>query len=285
MSANTWKVDFYRVDSGIDCSRSLDLLKNKSIAERFIEVNSDRIVLSELQKYEQLWFGCFKRKRGSDLPSICDNIGSERDIDLKDGEWLGENTAFLYSPSLNVIAIESNMHGASAYRIKDFFKQFLSSDFEIARILKKSAYDELVNGSPICTRLSFKVAKVGKKYLSGMDLSTKNLLSGITSTSAVEGSFLFRAKKKKKPLKCLALLRDLVVLSTKGENVKSLKLTYAADNDSPSKSVDLLEECIDFSTPKTTVDKASKHIDFNRRKEVLEQAWREKHEALKEVLE
>ena len=88
--------------------------------------------------------GDMVRIRMDDVPRKANINGDIQDIDLNDDEGIGEETAFLYSPSTNTLLLQRNRHGISPSLFASYFKQKSNVQFTyLDPILRTDVFDRL----------------------------------------------------------------------------------------------------------------------------------------------
>lgn len=82
----------------------------------------NEIRLQVVEKEEDFWYGQFVKVRDDVAPGLVTAKGEYRHIDLESGEYIGEDTSFLYDVKNNILAFQRNYYSVSDKRAAEYFK-------------------------------------------------------------------------------------------------------------------------------------------------------------------
>jgi hypothetical protein len=182
------KVDFYSVETpeGVNFE---DLLKAARALpddeSRVKEIQGVHFRLQRLATHGNQWEGEMIRIRMTNIPLIASLSGKTDIVELDDDEGIGEETAFLYDPKLNVLAIQRNRMGGSASRFARYFEQIgqLEEPITPTVVLEADAIERLSH-----------VSEVRKFRVRFADVENPSLLIG-NNTETRQGIGLIAAGK------------------------------------------------------------------------------------------
>ncbi len=120
------RIDFYRVvtPQGVTFEQLLQLACALPDDEsRSLVYGGVAFRLQELRRGANIWQGDMIRIRMEDHPLKATLGGETELIELEDDEGIGEETAFLYDPAINVLVLQRNRSGVSEKRLVTYFAQ------------------------------------------------------------------------------------------------------------------------------------------------------------------
>jgi hypothetical protein len=121
------KINFYRVympdGAGITFEGILESVDQSPNDEgRNLLVRDCPIRLQSLNKLQQGWEGDMIRIRMNEVPIKASLAGIVEPLEFEDNEGLGEETAFIYNPLIQVLMSQRNQSGVSASAISRYFQ-------------------------------------------------------------------------------------------------------------------------------------------------------------------
>lgn len=136
------KVDFYRLhqqqDNHIELEGILlNIARARQGEDRNVDVGTTPIRLQEISQSDSLIDGDMMKIRMDEVPLKVKLNGEAEAIDLDDDEGIGEETAFLFDPATQVLALQRNRYGVSIGALSSYIEQ-------IGRI-------EAINFDPVIT--------------------------------------------------------------------------------------------------------------------------------------
>lgn len=146
------KIDFYLVTMPDSDTRRFEsiikhVLKHPDDESRTKVVNNSHIRLKEAAIEYGYWHGDMARIRMDAGATVSNLSGVEHTIDLDDDEGLGEHTAFLYHPTMKIIAVQRNRFAVSAGKIIRYFEIMgnVDSPIELDPIYTRDTLKRLAN--------------------------------------------------------------------------------------------------------------------------------------------
>jgi hypothetical protein len=128
------RIDFYRVALPDGQPTFKDLLQtvfSKPAKQRNFKVRERTLRLQSLYNWGGCQEGELVRIRIDDIPSIADLSGGLSELQLQADQGVGERAVFVYDERIRILAIERNLHGASAGAFAGYFEAAMKIQDEI----------------------------------------------------------------------------------------------------------------------------------------------------------
>lgn len=146
------RVDFFKLELPEGGPSSLDEIFNLIDAlpndeSRTREIQGSTVRIQSLERSpDNCWEGDAIRIRMNKLPLIVSQKGDTDVLDLDADEGIGEETAFMYMPDLNVLAIQRNRMAVSTNLLLRTIEKFTSFEGAVIPlpILQSDAIDQLL---------------------------------------------------------------------------------------------------------------------------------------------
>jgi hypothetical protein len=125
------RVDFWRVSVGSEENRSFDEILQSArkvpLEKRSRGYsNEDPILLNEIEKNGEFWFGDMMKVRMDYLPPKAKVTGGIKPLGLEDDEGIGEEMAFMYCPRFSLLVTQRNHYGVSASAFQVYLYELLN---------------------------------------------------------------------------------------------------------------------------------------------------------------
>jgi hypothetical protein len=247
------KYDFYRVQTPENQSlvAMLNDIYSKEYESRTIEINGYPVCLDQLGSAGNgKVSGLLVKVRMDGIPPKTNiKTGAKSDIDLMDDEGLGEDTVFVYDPSLSVLVLQRNRTGITASQLAKYLYNNCDLDGEVALlpILVEGAYQRLAQFG-VFRKLRVKVAPlISNEIFRGGGHSVGKLidLSRDFESPVIDISFCMgRAKKGTLLPESIRGMVDslLAIREQNSDAVTNIEITGKDSEDSESSFIDLIEE-------------------------------------------
>ena len=141
-------VDFYRVmmpDGDMTFEQLLTAVARRRPRDRNSNIRERSLRLQRLSPWGQCQEGELIRIRMDDLPPTVDLDGTMADMNLPPSTGVGECAAFAYHEETHVLAMQHNMHGASASAFAGYFDSFsgLRDCIVLEPVMREDEYRQL----------------------------------------------------------------------------------------------------------------------------------------------
>lgn len=288
------KIDFYRVEMPDDADISFEgiierVAKSADNAKRTEVIGQAHVRLQEATMDRNCWRAEMVRIRLEDGAIVTKLSGESDPIDLAQDEGLGEQTAFLYRPSLRVLVLQRNKFAVSSSKLAQYFenKGGLDRPIMLDPIYTQDALQRLGGFTSI---RSCEVRMAGPldpeqfreqvPHIGGMvDLlkvfkSPRLALRWSMGQGNPDGSLSFR--------KVIAAMKALVKTADRDE-ARVFKLQISGRNSEDERDIlDLVEERL--TVVKTVERDKDRTLPYARRSAAIYQAWEEKRDELRAIL-
>jgi len=229
--------------------KSLDLEKR----ERF--VNGKTVVLETIEESDNLFKMDFTKRRTYNAPGYSRPGTETKDFEIEEGAGFGEQTAMVYSPDKESLAIQYNHHGLRPAAIATYFGMFADNrhadSFEFRPVLNQDIYAKLLR-SAVQTRFHCRIASekiTDSMYENNVPIATALKLRESNAAGHVEIDLSFGRDKRGGALENIINL----INPLKGNPaVEDLKVSVKEQIDDATEILDLLEhrECKIFPDEK-----------------------------------
>ena len=233
-----------------------------------------------------LWTGDLVRIRMDNLPVKASIRGSKKDLGLRADEGLGEETAFLFEPSCNVLVLQRTRLGVSMGRFADYFARVIEWQplVTLKPILSCDALERLKAMSELRQMQVRVKAPNGSAFLKNSGVSVAGVADIMEELHASSVSITFGVSRSDRSLNknriidtCTSLLR----FTHKREEVKTLRMV-GRNADDEVIPLDFIKDRIYFEAELTTG--ADRRISYTERKRAVRQAWTAKHQEVLKIL-
>jgi hypothetical protein len=165
------------------------------------KIRLDTICEKNTNKKKSEWHLKFSKTRTGNWPGISTNNDQARDLELKNGEFLSEETFAIFSPLKNRLIIQHNHHGVSANKIRDYLNQMIPDPlfhYKLQPILNKDA-KSLYKNRTIFTAIDARIDGISEADIAVMDGSSlEHSLKKSLESQATTFSFTFAVDARNK---------------------------------------------------------------------------------------
>jgi|GEM_PF-5206044 len=158
-------VNFFRVTlSGEGDKTFQDVLKRlngSNRKDRIININRVPVWLYEFNEDHSFIDGNMICSRMDDLPMKANLLGEIEELDFKDDEGIGEQTAFLYHKATRILLLQNVTGGVTVGRFANYFQKILKLDgaIIIEPLIEIDSLEKLRNTKTV-KKLHFEIAKL-----------------------------------------------------------------------------------------------------------------------------
>lgn len=280
MSWQTINVDCFqieRMNGGV--ASLLDSIDRTPVEDRNVEIDSCPFRIERMSKFvdegKTLYEGDFVKVRMDNLPVIASRRAGVRGIGLNESQGIGEETAFLCSPTDKLLLLQRNRHGASYARVMRYLNELsgetdsiilsiMLKDTALARLERATTLQSVeVSVAPLLSSHNVTYGESVNRVLETMnDLKGRRLTFKIT-TGRNRSLSLIKAKVK-------VMIKDLLRVRSDCEScVKTVKL--GGRDDDGTMMIDFIKDRIRFSDKVDSGDE--RHLSYELRKEFLRSIW------------
>ena len=258
-----FKVDTFEHTTPLeDVLRAISM---SSLDDRWRLAINSRVRVEDIKKNKSYWYMDFVKRRYLGPGKVGDSTAIEG-FDFEDDESFGEETAALYDPRSNYMAIQYNHYGARSSTISAYLSKFIDNEdlgYDLLVKLrsdaeKRLAKKEIIRKLDIGVDLS-KLINYNKE--SGISL-WKTIQQAAKPVEAAEVNIVLRApaNDRRKGLSFRNIMDSLSFFRSLAEAdsspVKSLSIVGKDSEDSPQEPIDFLREKLFYEekTPKANQD-------------------------------
>ncbi len=244
------KIFAFKVSPRNDWTASFEhafrVANEKPLDKRLRELPSTRIRLEEVFFSQSgLIFANFVLFRTGSGPAIVSDSTRLSEIDIRDDQYFGEDTACLYDPTSSYILIQYNHHGPKASAIQ----QYLSYDeddqnhsYVFAPKLSQSSEEKIRNLAVVSrVEVSFAVPDL-LNYTNPRDLSFSQAIEVARINGAETVSLVIGNRRGL----ALQIVKDLIAglqrTASVGEGITKLAIKAQVDDDTPRETIDLIAD-------------------------------------------
>ncbi len=278
----TITVDFYRIEGDRTELPRLETafgdLARVDVATRSRTIDRNMCRLEHCLVRTTLIEGEIMRARRDDLPFSIKNSEPAKPLELGEDEYLGSGLAFLYNPSMFVLAIERNLRASHPSLWLRYLKE--QGGFMTLRMLPIIQPDALrkIDQLTDCRKLEIAVAAPGKSSVfADLDMSMAafaNICQTVPRYEIAVKLSLGNQRGTSLPLKevkrlCVKIFQAL-------SNRKVAKKNIIITGDDPHERtlvIDLLKDRLIY---KTAIEENSRTLSYEKRKACLMAAYRDK---------
>ncbi|WP_143593589.1 DUF6731 family protein [Synechococcus sp. 1G10] len=243
------KVYAYKVSLRNDWTHPINqafrVASEKPLETRLIQLSSSRIRLEDAIFSGGQVFANFALFRSGSGPAIVSESTHLSEVDIRDDQFFGEDTACLYDPLSGYILVQYNHHGPKASAIQEylsFANDGLVHSYLFTPKLSPSSEQQIQSLAVVSrVEVSFAIPNLtshpgasGLSFGSAVDIASAN---GAETLSLVIGNRRGLTLSAAKDL-ALSLYRAFSC----GEGIKRLALKAQVDDDSPRETIDLIAE-------------------------------------------
>ncbi|MCH7596597.1 MAG: hypothetical protein IID35_08570, partial [Planctomycetes bacterium] len=125
--ARTIKIDFYRVEMPESAPAQFheiieQVADSANDGNRTVSIDKCPVRMQQAEKTDGCWHGDMVRIRMNEGAILTKLSGETHPIDLDDDEGIGEQTAFLYQPTMNILVVQRNRFAVSASKLARYFE-------------------------------------------------------------------------------------------------------------------------------------------------------------------
>lgn len=243
------KVYAYKVSLADDWTHALEhafrISYEKPLGKRLRQLSSSRVRLEEVRFSEEGIYANFVLFRSGSGPAIVSDSSRLSEIDIREDQCFGEDTACLYDPVSRYLLVQYNHHGPKASAIQEYLchaEEDRIHSYQLAPKLSPSS-EEQIRSLAVVSRLevSFAVSDLishpNSKQLSfgqAIDLAGVNGAETMSLTIGNRRGLALSAVKN--------LISNLHAAASCGEGIKKLAVKAQLDEDSPRETIDLIAE-------------------------------------------
>jgi hypothetical protein len=178
--------------------------KNQSIAKNLlasfetygpnltpISLGEDTYQVRDLVKTGSIWQGVFARLR-ADAPHIVDSEGTEREIDLEEGDRILDKSHFIFRANSNVLIWQVNRTAASLLKLADYFANLFEDFVSIPMVMNDGEIQKILDGSVY--EISFDYARPDV-VSSDAPVWNQSAMDMMNRVDAAQAKFLLRAAR------------------------------------------------------------------------------------------
>lgn len=282
-------VNFFRVTlSGEGDKTFQDVLKRLSSTnrkDRIININRVPVWLYEFNEDHSFIDGNMICSRMDDLPMKANLLGEIEELDFKDNEGIGEQTAFLYHKVTRILLLQSVTGGVTVGRFANYFQQILKLDgaIIIEPLIEIDSLEKMRNTKTV-KKLQFEIAKLDdiqlfdeeKRILEESVSLVNSMKAPVIEIICKTGLYRSQEVERDRSLKLANILSR--ISSREPEKIKKIQITGTSKEDE-SFFLDLLEQRI-----KEKVEVESqlriRSVPYPTRKESMIKAWKNRGEEL-----
>lgn len=285
-------VEFWQVKmpAGINLETVLQEIENLPDNEQrnVTKANSQPVRMTRIQQNGAVWSGDMVKIRMDYLPSKASIKGDLEPLELEDDEGIGEENAFIFHPTYNVLLMQRNRHGVSAslfaYYISRQLTQLMNitESVEFLPVVRPEGVDKLDKFFEI------KKFDVGFAYSGSMKdtIESDSVNAGILmleNLQSLHGSFIFSMGRKRGGMSVKEVIKAIKALYS-SEQVTKLKITgHSSDSPEESSEFDVLEYRLKFKGVLLTNER--RELTYEQRSNLISQAMREKDIEIKQIIQ
>ena len=278
----TLHADFFTVETErCDFANILETVKRMSgQARNFVTSGGDPIRLKNLsirsEGRHRFFAGDMVKIRMTNLPTRIDQRGSEREIDFRDDEGIGEETAFFFDGERSALVLQRNRNGVSFSGFEDYFARFAgkSGRFQLFPMISDTALEQLRH-SPRISKFELEVSPT----VSRMDIQASQSLSeAIALMEQVAGEkvsvtigVMPRSRRSLSLSSVVKKAQELLRIRERYPNEVRKLCAHAEDDDRKLAMFDLLVNRI-RAYDRVPYDE-SRRISFDARIDFLKKQW------------
>lgn len=205
--------------------------------------NDHPIKLDEVDKKGRLVFGDMIRIRMDKVPTKASLDGGKKKFDLARNEGVGEETAFLYDPKLNIMAVQVGREGVRAHAIQDYFQAKCSAPgLRLEPILTSEGYKRLL-AMKRCSSIEVSVAAANNAaLLESEDVAVTSINKLMSRFQGLKVHYVVSMNRKRGTLAEFhkAAMEILKLKDVSGIELSKVELTGKEDDEARSSTIDLL---------------------------------------------
>lgn len=269
--------DFYTVEMPEGCDSSfsdiLDRIQETPQNERNRKIRGEPVRVLQIEKLRDRYYGNLVRIRFGILPGKTKVRGGPVvPIPLKEDESIGEQTAFLYVPSQNVLVLQRNGHGVTRLKAVRYFEAFSEEEpIAVVPAVHPDAYARLGRFTQI-RQFEVRVAGVTNRNLFASErhsISTVNqLMNDFRAPSIhIKLSLDTREQSTLNVGRVVAAARRLCNF----EEAKTIKVRGRASEDEDVDVINLITDRISYV--ENISFETNKPISYDKIRAALVQAW------------
>lgn len=274
--------DFFKVTNTKGClSDVLEHLISLPVDRRNVDLTGlpHRLetIDRRMESGDTFYEGEFVKVRMDKLPVKASRTAGVSGIGLSEDEGIGEETAFLYSKTHDVLILQRNRLGTTSGRVADYFNHFgkeVSSFIELSVMMNDDALKRLEAAKSLKS-LSVSIHKV-------KDHSTESLrggpVEGAEDAMNDLGGDRVTLTVSLKPRRDGSLIRDKItravtsLLRMREDDVQSVpKIQVKAEDEDGTSVIDFIRERL-FCADTIPNDK-DRHLSYTARRSFLRAAW------------
>jgi hypothetical protein len=267
-------VDFFEVTTnGSTFPVMLQMVRDKPDDEhRTIKRYGVPIRLQGMSQNGSEWEGAMIRIRMQDVPVKASLSGETEEIDLKDDQGLGEETAFLFHAPTKTLALERNRHGVTASALEYYFGELAGGEsIDLLPILRQDAMKRLAK-IDVVTRFEVRVAGVDSGEIwKGQTKGVSEILDLRETFKAPTLSLTFSMARQKGGLASVrASVKDLLKMGGNKTHAERIVVS-GIDEEGGRESIDLMNFRMKETIPLDTI--SDRRLTISSRSQAVRQAW------------
>lgn len=275
--------DYYRLNNPQKNSSIIEAILNKLIGMRInkrnIEFTEKTVRIQSLVISSQgIFEGNYIKIRMVGLPSKASKTGEVTTFDLEDNEGMGEEAAFLYDSTTNILAIQRNRYSFTINSFAYYLNKFNTSndDIEFLPIISENTLDRLSNLESI-TKFQLKVSGISNPtHFKNSGLAPGKVIDLLEEFEAPQLSLEISSGYTKNSLKKSSINRAinqfLKFANLNSENVSPSEVTSllvtGTDLEEKKDIIDLIADRV-FSEQDIDISVKQRSIPYPTRRKVL----------------
>lgn len=243
-------------------------------------------------KYRAEKFGKHRGHHHGDVVRVRDSLMPGRtrldqdgvqDLPLREGDFIGEETAFLFDPRINVIALQSNRFGISASLFAQYFQSLLGTPLApMELVLDNDLIAARLDRFDEIRKLEVDVAMSGPEHLSRMGLSGNALVELMGRAGANRLKLVLQADRGGALSHAKELAKKIFRFADHDDENVLTKARLEGLSDAGEKTIlDLLESKM-FEGVTLRVEEGVRRVPYNARLYGLQEAYGRREEELLE---
>ena len=240
------KIHFYQ-NQAVEESRSLsgviEEIKGLDLKERERLVNGKTVLLETIEESDNFFKMDFTQRRIHNGPGYSRPGSETEDFEIERGAGFGEQTALVYAPDKEYLAIQYNHFGLRSPAIAAYFGMFGGSrhadSFEFDSVVNEEIYAKLLR-SEVQTRFQIRIAseKISESmYENNVPIETALRFRDTTAAGHVEINLSYGENKRGGRLNIINQVKSLM----ENPAVENMKVSVKERMDSATEILDLLE--------------------------------------------
>ncbi|MBN1671193.1 MAG: hypothetical protein JXR37_09185 [Kiritimatiellae bacterium] len=292
-------IDYWHVEMPPHAKQTLEqLLRNignlPDDDSRNVDFQGVPFRLHEFHEWREYLEGEVIKIRMEDIPVKASIHGGIEAIDLKEDEGVGEETAFLYTPEMQVVTLQRNHFGTSAFKFARYCQELAGLDEPIflVPILRPDVMKRL-NAMSVLKKVEIRIAGIeNAKQLDAEDVGFGEMLDIMATTRApnlkLELSMGNRSGGLARQPVLQAIQRLWRFCQGTHKTVRTMRVHGVREIEEDGLSM-LDKEIVDFIQDRLT-DKVEvsleddRRVSYDQRRDRLREAWSRRRQEISALL-